>query len=809
MNQKIYQKIILFGFVAIFSVYIGMSLSPKTTPSLSAMPKITAAEAEKVAREYLESINEDPDDYFEYSYFRIDESGSDFIIDKLGLDKYNEIMANEELPLAAWNVEYLLNVPRNNNEKMFRIQVSLSGDLQSFQYFIPDSVAGDDIDSIAAINIAKDYLASWPGQKPDGFKLERTNTSKKPKRTDTNLIFSKSYAGLDKGGEKLNVYIAGNKLISVRHHFEEPSEANVETVGGWNIIFVTFSIIAYFIVTVLSIVLFLRLYHDGQIGVKNALLMGGLLYLTMILALINQWDLFSVGTSIGTISRLYTRWILFGILLVIAYVYMFVNSFSAWAVSDYYLRTEKPSLLSGIDSILNGKLITKNIGREVPIGFVYGAILFGLLQSVNFILIEFTSARPLVNNHIISGENPLFGLILSAMAMVLFDEVVFRKFLTTYLKTKIKSLILTIIISGSAYALFNIFFADYYDFWPGFYTLIPYFILGVVQAWVFWNYGLLASMSSAILYISLLNLSYVFNADHPSYMVQGIIFIVLLAFVLIVGLIGLLKGKSFEYSSSSEPDHIRRIKERARMQQELEIAKKVQLGLLPNEKPQIQGFDIAGVCLPALDVGADYYDFIDLKDGRLGLAIADVSGKGVPAAIYMTLTKGILQSHAEATLSPKTVLSKVNSLMYRTIEKSWYVSMFYAVLDPKNKQLLFSRAGHNPAIILNQDKSNPKILQPDGIGLGLEMGDIFTKTLVEGELQLESGNTLVFYTDGFTEAMNENGDEYGEDRFLQFLNGNDNSSANELVNMAIKEIQSFAGAAQQHDDMTMVVLKVF
>ena len=134
--------------------------------------------------------------------------------------------------------------------------------------------------------------------------------------------------------------------------------------------------------------------------------------------------------------------------------------------------------------------------------------------------------------------------------------------------------------------------------------------------------------------------------------------------------------------------------------------------------------------------------------------------------------------------------------------------MFYAVLEPKNKQLIFSRAGHNPAVVLNQDKSNPQILQPNGIGLGLEMGDIFTKTLVEGELQLESGNTLVFYTDGFTEAMNENGDEYGEDRFLQFLNDNDNSSANELVNIAIKEIQSFAGAAQQHDDMTMVVLKV-
>jgi len=142
MDKKLLQKIILYGIVAIFSVYVGISLSDKTTPSLSALPKITSAEAEKVAREYLASINENPDDYFEYSYFSIDNSGSDFIINKLGLQKYQEIMANEELPLAFWTIEYLLNVPRNNNEKRFRIQVDLSGELESFQYFIPDSVAG-------------------------------------------------------------------------------------------------------------------------------------------------------------------------------------------------------------------------------------------------------------------------------------------------------------------------------------------------------------------------------------------------------------------------------------------------------------------------------------------------------------------------------------------------------------------------------------------------------------------------------------------------------------------------------------------
>ena len=164
MSKPIYQRFILFGLVALFSIYIGMYLAPKTTPSLSALPKISGAKAEEVARAYMQSINENPDNYFEYSYFRIDETGSDYVISKLGLDRYHEIMTNEELPLASWVVEYQLNVPRNNNEKRFIIHVNLSGNLQSFQYFIPDSVAGNEIDSIGALSTAKEYLANWPGK---------------------------------------------------------------------------------------------------------------------------------------------------------------------------------------------------------------------------------------------------------------------------------------------------------------------------------------------------------------------------------------------------------------------------------------------------------------------------------------------------------------------------------------------------------------------------------------------------------------------------------------------------------------------
>lgn len=808
MNNKLIQRVIIFSIAAIFSIYVGITLSPKVNPSIHGLSKITDDQAEEIARAFLSSKGIEFQKYNEYSYFATDEQSSNFIINQLGKDKFQEIINEEQLPLSFWTVNYLINVPRNSEEERFRFNISPTGKILTYQHFLPDSVSAKDIDSLEAKNIAEYYLQTWTGKNLAGFKLDSHSKNKRTNRTDNQFVFTKSFPGLDKGEERVRIDLAGKNLTALSNYFAEPAEANVQSVGIANIFFHSASILIYLIVTITGIILFLKLYHDGQIGVRTALYAGAILYAVQAVILLNAWDAFAEGTGMGNISRLNTKWIILGIQMTISYVYLFINSFTAWAVGDYYLRTEKPGLLNGTDALFNKKFFSKNIGKELPLGFAYGAILFGIIHLVNFILIEFASIRPIAESGLLVSESPLISMVFGALAIAFFDEVVFRKFLVTYLKVKSKSILFAIFISAFCFAFYSIFFGELFSFWPGYYTLFPYFFYGLIQGWIFWKYGLLASMSSAVMFFGLFAVNYFFYADNPFYINQALIYIILLAGIFIWGVTAWFKGKYFEYNPKSEPEHIRRIKERLRMQQELDIAKKVQLGLLPKEQPSLEGFDIAGMCKPALEVGGDYFDFIKLKDNRIALAIADVSGKGVPAAIYMTLTKGILQSHAESDISPKIVLSKVNSLMYRTIEKSWYVSMFYAVLDPANKNLTFSRAGHNPAIVLNKEKSTPQILQPAGIGLGLEMGEIFTKTLVEGELQLESGNTLIFYTDGFTEAMNEAGEEYGEERFLDFLNKNDKGNSSQLLKKAIDEINSFAGYTPQHDDMTMVILKV-
>jgi serine phosphatase RsbU (regulator of sigma subunit) len=174
----------------------------------------------------------------------------------------------------------------------------------------------------------------------------------------------------------------------------------------------------------------------------------------------------------------------------------------------------------------------------------------------------------------------------------------------------------------------------------------------------------------------------------------------------------------------------------------------------------------------------------------------------------MTLTKGILQSHADETISPRLVLNKVNKLLYRNMEKNSFVSMFYAVLDINDKTLTFARAGHNPGILINQKDGSSQELNTDGIALGLEEGTIFNEMLHEQTIDLASGDTLVFYTDGFTEAMNPLQEEYGEDRFIKLIAANRTMPAQGLIDILVKSVKVFSEDAPQHDDMTVVVIKI-
>ncbi|MCK5149284.1 SpoIIE family protein phosphatase [bacterium] len=247
--------------------------------------------------------------------------------------------------------------------------------------------------------------------------------------------------------------------------------------------------------------------------------------------------------------------------------------------------------------------------------------------------------------------------------------------------------------------------------------------------------------------------------------------------------------------------------ERERMSKELEIAHQVQINLLPKTSPALRGVSIAGACIPAREVGGDYFDYIELGPDKMGIAIGDVSGKGLPAAIYMTLTKGVLQSEAADQVSPKAVMTKVNRLMYQSISRDTFVSMFYAVLDMRAGTFTYARAGHNPPIFFKASESRCSFLDAPGIGLGLDSGARFQDNVTESTINVSPGDWIICYTDGITEAMDSEMNEFGEERLLEVVR-TPHSSPEAMLRAIHEAVDKFTGNGQAHDDMTLIAIQI-
>ncbi|MBL8207443.1 MAG: PP2C family protein-serine/threonine phosphatase [Blastocatellia bacterium] len=248
--------------------------------------------------------------------------------------------------------------------------------------------------------------------------------------------------------------------------------------------------------------------------------------------------------------------------------------------------------------------------------------------------------------------------------------------------------------------------------------------------------------------------------------------------------------------------------ERERLKAEFSVARKAQENLLPASSPQIPGFSIAALCRPARECGGDLYDFIPLKNGRLGIVVADVSGKGVPAALYMTLTKGLLLSISETSSDPGEILREVNKHLYDVCKRKTFVTLFFGVLDPAAKTLTYSRAGHNPPVWRRQSKQTTEWLKPAGIGLGLNSGKSFDRVLKVEQIQLTQNDLLIFYSDGISEAMNEHQEEYGEERLAQVAAITDGMEAEETLSAVFANVSNFLGKVLPQDDQTLVVVRV-
>jgi phosphoserine phosphatase RsbU/P len=273
-------------------------------------------------------------------------------------------------------------------------------------------------------------------------------------------------------------------------------------------------------------------------------------------------------------------------------------------------------------------------------------------------------------------------------------------------------------------------------------------------------------------------------------------------------------AESFNVMTGEVTKLLKENADKARMEQEMLAAREIQQRLLPSGPLSVPGLSIMAFCEPAREVAGDYYDFLHISDTKLGVLIADVSGKGLPAGLYMAQLKVLVQSLARTHQSPRDFLKAINRVVADNIDSKSFITMSYAVIDLEGGEMVLARAGHCPLIRIPGSAPaglrKAEIHAPDGLVLGLKIdsGEMFDAMIQEVSIPLAVDDLIVFFTDGISETMNDAFDCYGEPRLAKVLEQYAHLPFEQLRSFIFADLRSFSGAADQHDDMTMILLKV-
>ncbi len=783
---------------------------PRVAPGASFDFSLSRTAVMERGAEYLTGLGFDATGLHQDAWVEFDVTTHTALQEQWGMERANALFRGDTSASHEWALSwYDRSATQSQSVRTYRVWLSPRGRPLGFEYQVPDTLRLPSIDHESARALAKDFLER-AHVSVEGFRQLTDSDVKQLNRIDHKFVWVKTQDPLE---STVSVRVQGDRIGGFRMSYAPAGNAQRVILDAFTLLTFVYaaSTGVLFFLFFYIVILFLRKYHEGEVGVSTALLVFAGVYGAAVLATINGFPSSASHLVIGDMNKANTRLVMVGMQVLVVQVFFGILAFTAWSVGESSARSVAPTKLAGVDSALFRQYFTRDLGRGILLGYAWAGVVLGVLAA--FVLAM--SGRP--GFSIMAGSlegipesylpalQPVFG----SFATAVLTEVVFRVFFLNYVREKTRRDWPGILLSTALWTAAGsmIWGPPLGSFGPvsGFLSMAVY---GLLLAYLHLRYdavtAIVANFGMGALAAAVPML--VSTGGYGSTM--GLLFAVAMAVPVVVGIIGVVRNRAFAFTGQTRPTHIQRISERERMEKELEIARNVQISLLPKAQPQVGGFDIAGICIPAKEVGGDYYDFVSLPDNRIGIALGDVSGKGVPAAIYMTLTKGILQSHAEEGISPRSVLIKVNSLMYRTIERNSFVSMFYAILDVSNRKIRYARAGQCPVILIQGAGGEGTSVSPRGMALGLENGTVFDAVLEEQELQLSSGQVLAFYTDGFTEAMTATGEEFGEDRLLASIARHRTQHASALIQSICAEVAAFTGNVPQHDDMTLVVVRV-
>jgi hypothetical protein len=809
--MKFSKSAIFLGITAIIGVAVFIYFLPAYSPLYSIDSRLTRSQVQQMSKEVGTQIGFDmPSGLMENTRLGTDDMTMTFLQSRAGTQRVNSLIRNDSIPINQWTVIWFDGSQQTMESGRFQTSFSQTGNLVSYKISVPDSTGGiylqekearDVLDSSWAARrlnvVTGTNLSDWNLKTSEPIRLER--------RQDWTFTFIPKDGSVFGLTVHASIRVSGNQIISYEKSYQVPSEFSVLynskstpfvflSFTSWVIIFVLFAI---------GLVIFLKRYNEGEAGVGSSLQVSSTYYVMAAVSIILNFPGISRGIQIGALNLFYQSIVVMVALLLLWTPLLGILTFSAWGIGESSARVQWPEKLFTFDAASHFRFFNEKVGVSVLRGFAAAGILLGV----------YAAAHPLFHllpvdvgvGQSLDSYFPSIQAIADSFAVALFSETFYRFGVLSYFGRK--RVVAGVIVSAILFIPSLFYELPYGGYQASSYIPLS-LALSAAMIFLFLRYDFLTVLATSVLFNLVHNLIPIFGSEAPFFNLNSAIAIGILVLPIVISFVALWKRQRFEMTVDLMPKHIRRISERERMTRELEIAKNVQINLLPRTSPSVPGFEFGGICMPALEVGGDYYDFVQMKDGLIGATIADVSGKGLPAAIYMTLTKGALQAYGAEEASPRKVLSRINSIVYRSVARGIFISMIYAVIDTNKKKVRFARAGHNPLVYFSTEKKDVKLLSPSGLALGLDNGDKFDSNLDEMEIILRPGDSLIFYTDGFSEAMDPKANEFGEDRLVKLIESTRGLPVKEMLTKIEGEVRRFAGGAPQHDDMTMVVIKV-
>ncbi len=478
-----------------------------------------------------------------------------------------------------------------------------------------------------------------------------------------------------------------------------------------------------------------------------------------------------------------------------------------WAVCESLLRRRFDEKLRSVDLVFQRVWNIRDTGYGLLVAGSAGLMLLALPVAI-FVLAEKWPLLPIIFLPIkLSFNNLGFpGILLGNVLLGPIPEVFLVG--TVFLGGVFPLLRIRFSRSTSA-VLFSLVFAlavvHTLSIGPPLIAFAVALAVGAVLFFTMESFGWLAGVFALYLPLAVMRTALLLTARGQSILMQGWLSLALILALLFALAYAALFGRSISNVESYEPEYILRVRERERFARELEIAKGVQEKFLPKEYPVIPGFFLATRCIPAMEVGGDYFDFLPLPGGKWLLLLGDVSGKGVKAAFYMTLTKGILHAVSSEAVDHKEIFRRLNNVFRQQSEPGVFLTLCAAILDPAKSEVEIISAGHNPPILLRN--GHPEMLSPKGLVLGVMDDDFFLKSLHEISMDLAEGDCLILYTDGVSEAMNKKREEYGMERFGAVLERVGQGTEKEVLEAILTDVAGFQAGGPQADDITLMVLR--